>query len=121
VCVKRHQASALPPVPPPHRLTGPRLGNVFAWAAPKVVNHAERNEEEGERAGEDEDHRALDAEKQGLTLAHFSAQLKRLLYVRGCIKGLFRGCLGGGTGYWGRLGCVFVSETAQVELNSGRV
>ena len=66
--MKRHQASALAPVLPPHRLTGPRLGDVFARAAPKVVNHAERDEEEGEPAGEDEDHRALDAEKQGLIM-----------------------------------------------------
>ena len=33
--------------------------------------------------------------RQGLTLVHFSAQRKRFLWVRGCISGLSRGCLGG--------------------------
>jgi len=37
---------------------------------------------------------------QGLTLVHFSAQRKRLLWVRGCIWRLFRGFLGGVRGYW---------------------
>ena len=31
---------------------------------------------------------------QGLTLVQFSAQRKRFLSDRGCIWGLFRGCLG---------------------------
>ena len=44
-----------------------------------------------------------------------------LLCDRGCSEGLFRGCLGGDRGYEGCLGCSFVSETAQDELNSGRV
>ena len=34
---------------------------------------------------------------------------------------MFRGCLGSGRGYEECLGCAFVSETAQDELNSGRV
>ena len=37
--------------------------------------------------------------RQGLTLVHSSAQLKRLLCDRGCSSGLFRGCLGAGWGY----------------------
>jgi len=61
---------------------------------------------------------------QGLTLVHFSAQLEQILSDRGA----FRDCLGG---VWEVLGGVeehqgvfrvyFVSETAQVELRSGRV
>jgi len=35
------------------------------------------------------------AAKQGLTLLHFSAQLKRFLWDRGCIQGLFRGSFAG--------------------------
>ena len=38
---------------------------------------------------------ALMPEPQGLTLVHFSAQRKRFLRDRGCVQGLFRGCLGG--------------------------
>ena len=64
---------------------------------------------------------------QGLTLVHFSAQLKRFLWDRGCIEGLLRGCFagvqvesGGVGGCWG-VRVYFVSETAQVELKSGRV
>ena len=60
---------------------------------------------------------------QGLTLVHFSAQLKRILWDRGA----FRVCLGGVEkchgvfkSIRGCLGCNFVSETAQVELRSGR-
>jgi hypothetical protein len=30
--------------------------------------------------------------RQGITLVHFSAQRKRFLWDRGCIKGLLRGC-----------------------------
>ena len=59
---------------------------------------------------------------QGLTLVHFPAQRKRFLWDRGCVQGLFRGCSGGG-GYYGVFTSrvYFVSETAQVELESGRV
>ena len=39
------------------------------------------------------------ASAQGLTLVHFSAQLKRLLRNRGCIQGMCKGCLGGVRGY----------------------
>jgi hypothetical protein len=35
------------------------------------------------------------AEKQGLTLLHFSAEVQRSSWDRGCSKGLFRGCSGG--------------------------
>ena len=31
---------------------------------------------------------------QGLTLVHFSAERKRVLWDRKCAEGLFRGCLG---------------------------
>jgi len=61
---------------------------------------------------------------QGLTLVHFSAQLKRILWDRGAT----RGCLGGVwevswgiKEYQGMFRVYFVSETAQVELRSGRV
>jgi len=33
------------------------------------------------------------AQNQGLTLVHFSAQRKHFLWDRGCVQGLFRGCL----------------------------
>jgi len=39
--------------------------------------------------------------RQGLTLVHFSAQLKRFLWERGCIYGLFRGYTGGVREYEG--------------------
>jgi len=58
---------------------------------------------------------------QGHTLVHFSAQLKRLLWDRGCMQGLFGGCSGGVTKHKGVFSVYFVSETAQVELQSGRV
>jgi hypothetical protein len=58
---------------------------------------------------------------QGLTLVHFSAQLKRWLWDRGCMQGMFRGCSGGIRGCYGVCRVYFVSETAQVELRSGRV
>ena len=58
---------------------------------------------------------------QGPTLVHLSAQQKRFLWDRGCIQGLFRGCSGGIKGHCGVCRVYFVSETAQVELNSGRV
>jgi hypothetical protein len=39
------------------------------------------------------------AATQGLTLVHLSALIERILWNRGCIEGLFRGCLGGVRGY----------------------
>ena len=39
------------------------------------------------------------AATQGLTLVHCSAQRKRFLWDRGCIRGLFVGYLGGVVGY----------------------
>jgi len=57
----------------------------------------------------------------GLTLVHFSAQRKRFLWDRGFIQGLSRGCLAGVRVYEGVFRVLFVSETAQVELKSGRV
>jgi hypothetical protein len=42
---------------------------------------------------------AAEAKRQALTLVHFSAQLKRLLWDRGCVQGDLRGCLGGVRGY----------------------
>jgi len=59
--------------------------------------------------------------RQGLTLVHFSAQLKRFVWDRGCIEGLFGGCSWGVWGHEGVQRVYFVSETAQVELRSGRV
>ena len=50
-----------------------------------------------------------------------SAERKRLLWDRGCIQGLFRGCLGCVKGHYVVFRVYFVSETAQVELKSGRV
>jgi len=58
---------------------------------------------------------------KGLTLVHFSAQRKRFLWDRWCIQGLFKGCSGGMRRCSGALRVYFVSETAQVELKSGRV
>jgi len=61
---------------------------------------------------------------QGLTLVHFSAQLKRILWDRGA----FRRCLGGVEEvsggiqeYQWEFRVYFSSETAQVELTSRRV
>ena len=61
------------------------------------------------------------ARPQGLTLVHFSAQLKHFEWDMGCVYRLFRGCTGGVRGCEGVLRMYFVSETAQVELKSGRV
>ena len=47
---------------------------------------------------------------QGLTIVHFSAQLKRFLWNRGCMKGLLRGCLGGVMGHGGCVGCVLCQK-----------
>jgi hypothetical protein len=55
---------------------------------------------------------------QGLTLVRFSAQRKHFLWDRGCKEGVCRGCVGG---VLGNEGVYFVSETAEVELKSGRV
>ena len=41
------------------------------------------------------------AAHQGLTLVHFSAQREHFLLDKGCILGLFRGCLGGVGEYLG--------------------
>jgi hypothetical protein len=59
------------------------------------------------------------AHRQGLTFVQFSARRKRFLWDRGCIQGLFRGCLGDIRGYYRVLRVCFISETAQVELNCG--
>ena len=37
--------------------------------------------------------------RQGLTHVHFSAQLKRCLWYRGCMEGVVRGCLRGVRGW----------------------
>jgi len=58
---------------------------------------------------------------KGLTHIQFSAQRKRFLWGRGSIQGLFRGYYGGVRGCYGLLRRYFESETAQVELKSGRV
>ena len=61
------------------------------------------------------------AARQRLTLIHFSAQRKRFLWEKECMQGSLRGCAGGVKGYQGVFGVCIVSETAQVELKSGRV
>ena len=58
---------------------------------------------------------------QGLTLVHFSAQLERFVWDRGCAQGMCSPCKGGVKGCSGCVGCVPVSDTAQVKLRSGRV
>jgi hypothetical protein len=61
---------------------------------------------------------------QGLTLVHFPPQLMRFLWDRVRVEGLFRVGLGVAYGFQGVCGdasVYFVSETAQVELKSGRV
>ena len=59
--------------------------------------------------------------QQGLTLVHFSAQLERSVWDRGCAQGLCSPCQGGVRRCLGCVGCFLVSDTAQVELRSGRV
>ena len=57
---------------------------------------------------------AAAASNQGLTLVHFSAQLKRFLWHRGCTVGVFRGSLGGVyemlEGIMGYLGCILCQK-----------
>ena len=67
---------------------------------------------------------AVRGRRQGLTLVHFSAQRKRILWDRGAIRGClggFQELSGGVKEYQGVFRVYFVSETAQVELRSGRV
>jgi len=62
--------------------------------------------------------------RQVLTLVHFSAPLKRILWDRGALRGCLVGVeevSGGNEEYQGVFRVCFVSETAQVELRSGRV
>jgi hypothetical protein len=61
--------------------------------------------------------------QQGLTLVHFSAQRQRFLWSKGCIEGIFRGCVRvvGVGGQQELYRVLFMSETAQVELRRGRV
>ena len=68
--------------------------------------------------------KARHSSSQGLTLVHFSAQLKRILSDRGAL----RDCLGDVWEVSGRIKeyqgvfrVYLVSGTAQVELKSGRV
>jgi len=61
---------------------------------------------------------------QGLTLVHFPAQRKRFLWDRGAFRDCSGGVYevsGGIKKYQGVLRLYFLSETAQVELKSGRV
>jgi len=61
---------------------------------------------------------------QGLTLVHFPAQLQHIMLDRGALRNCLSGVQevsGGVTGYQGVFRVYFVSETAQVELRSGRV
>jgi len=50
--------------------------------------------------------KSANTSSQGRTLEHFSAKLKRFLWDRGCIKGLFRGYQGVLRGSRGCLGSV---------------
>jgi hypothetical protein len=62
--------------------------------------------------------------KQGLTFVQFSAQFKRILSDRGACRDCLGGVKevsGGIKEYQGVFRVYFVSETAQVELRSGRV
>jgi nicotinamide mononucleotide (NMN) deamidase PncC len=61
------------------------------------------------------------AQRQGLTLVHFSPQRKHFMWAEGCTSGLFGRCLGGVGGNEGVFRVYFVSETVEVELKSGRV
>ena len=54
----------------------------------------------------------------GLTLVHFSAQLERFVWDRGCASGLCSPCQGGVWGYLICLGCFCLSDTAKIELKS---
>jgi hypothetical protein len=59
-----------------------------------------------------------------LTLVHFSAQLKRILWDRGALRGWLVGVYevsGGIKENQGVFRVHYVSEMAQVELRSGRV
>jgi len=58
---------------------------------------------------------------RGLTLVHFSAQLERFVWDRGCAWGLCSPCTGGVKGCLGCVGCFLESDTAQVEPRSERV
>jgi len=55
---------------------------------------------------------------QGLTVVHFSAQLERFVWDWGCA---YRGCVARVRGCLGCVGCFLVTDTAEVELRSGRV
>ena len=105
-------AAVWPDLPTP-TVCGAQLAN------PSAVDHkaaaaAAAEEQKEDNAGTDADETDDFDDRQGLTLVLFSAQLKRFLWDRGCIQGVCRGCLGG------LRGCS-VSETALVELKSGRV
>jgi hypothetical protein len=64
------------------------------------------------------------ARRQGRTLVHCSAQLKRILWDRGAMRGCSEGVWevsGGIQEYQGVFRVYFVSDTAYVELRSGRL
>jgi hypothetical protein len=68
--------------------------------------------------------RRADISRQGLTFVHVSAQLKRILWDRASMRGCLGGVeevSGGVKKYQGVFRVSLVSETAQVELRSGRV
>ena len=73
-------------------------------------------------------HLGVDGLGAGPYTRRHSAQRKRFMWDRGCIEGWFRAYFagvkevsGGVGGCWGVQRVCFVSDTAQVELNSGRV
>jgi hypothetical protein len=58
---------------------------------------------------------------RGLHSSTFRLNVSAFCGIRGCIYELFFGCLAGGRGHQGVFRVYFVSETAQVEMKSGRV
>ena len=63
----------------------------------------------------------VESPTQGLTLVHFSAQLKRVQWDRGAFRGSLGGIFDMSGGIRGVCRVHFMSETAQVGVRSGRV
>jgi len=58
---------------------------------------------------------------QGLKLVHLPAQRERFLWDKGCAWGVYMVFMAAVEGFFKGLGMLCVSDTAQVELRSGRV
>jgi hypothetical protein len=61
------------------------------------------------------------ATEAGAYIRPLKAQLQRFVWDMGCVYGLFSPCSGGARVCLGCVGCFLVSDTAKVELKSGRV